>query len=253
MINLFNLQNKVALVTGAGRGLGKSMAIGLAEAGADVVLISTDKNNLSATEKAIKATGKKALPFSCDVTDPGQIKNMLAEVTNYFGPIDILLNNAGITRRYDAEKFPDEAWRQVIDTNLTAVFRLCRAVVHEMIERKSGKIINMASLLSFQGGLSVAAYAASKGAVVQLTKALANEWAGYNIQVNAIAPGYFATDMTRPLIQEDKRNTQITARIPAGRWGNAEDLKGTAVFLSSAASDYVNGHVLIVDGGWMSA
>jgi len=177
---------------------------------------------------------------------------MLNRVSAEFGPVDILINNAGTTKRHPAENFPDADWFKVIDTNLNAVFRLCREVGREMIKRRSGKIINMASLLSFQGGITVPAYAASKGAVMQLTKALANEWAGYNIQVNAIAPGYFISDMTRPLIEDDLRNKQISERIPAGRWGNPEDLKGTAVFLASAASDYINGHILTVDGGWLA-
>jgi 2-dehydro-3-deoxy-D-gluconate 5-dehydrogenase len=250
--SIFNLQNKVALVTGASRGLGQGMAVGLAEAGADIIALSTNKDNLAQTAEFVKKTSRKILTMSCDVTKNEQFDAVLKKIVSEFGRIDILVNNAGTTRRASAEEFSDEDWLTVINTNLNATFHICREVAELMITRKSGKIINIASLLSFQGGISVPAYAASKGGVMQLTKALANEWAKYNIQVNAIAPGYFATEMTESLMEEDQRNNQITMRIPAGRWGTPQDLKGTVVYLASAASDYVNGHILIVDGGWMA-
>ena len=252
VLSLFNLKNKVAVVTGASRGLGQGIALGLAEAGADIVALSTNKDNLAETKNLIESTGRTIETFSCNVNDYKKVDQVIRDVTARFGRIDILVNNAGTTHRAAAEDFSDEAWLQVINTNLNAAFHICREIGKIMIGQKSGKIINLASLLSFQGGITVPAYAASKGGIMQLTKALANEWAKYNIQVNAIAPGYFATELTQPLMEDDQRNDQITLRIPAGRWGKPDDLKGTVVFLASKASDYVNGHILVVDGGWMA-
>lgn len=252
ILNKFDLTGKVAIVTGASRGLGQAMAIGLAEAGADIAMISTNAANLEETGKAALKLGRNVLAIECDVSDGNQIKVAIKQVVEAFSSIDILINNAGIIRRSPAHQYLDEDWCDVINTNLTGAFRFCRGVGKAMLERKCGKIINIASLLSFSGGISVPAYAASKGGVAQLTKALANEWAISNIQVNAIAPGYFATDNTENIRKDTTRYREISARIPAGRWGNPEDIVGAAVFLSSAAADYVNGQVLLVDGGWMA-
>lgn len=248
----FNLGGQVAIVTGASRGLGQAMAIGLAKAGADIVAVASKLENLEQTQQAITELGRKVLPMACDNRNPEQINTVIEKSVEQFGKIDILINNAGTIRRAPAAEYSDEDWAAVIDTNLTGVFQFCRAAGNIMLRQGSGKIINIASLLSFSGGICVPAYSASKGAVAQLTKALANEWAKDNIQVNAIAPGYFETDNTANLRKDEKRFTEISARIPAGRWGKPEDLAGAAVFLSSRASDYVNGHVLLVDGGWMA-
>ncbi len=249
---LFGLKGKIALVTGASRGLGQGMSLALAQAGAHVVLLARDKNGLQNTEEKITEAGGSCEKISCDITDKEAIKVVLQEIMKKHHKIDILVNNAGTIRRAPAVEYPDEYWYEVINTNLNAQFFLCREVGQIMVARKAGKIINIASLLSFQGGITVPAYAAAKGGVAQLTKALANEWAKYNVQVNAIAPGYFETDNTRPLIENETRNREITARIPAGRWGQPEDLAGAVVFLASAASDYMNGHILVVDGGWLA-
>lgn len=252
ILNKFDLSGKVAMVTGASRGLGQAMAIGLAEAGADIVALSTTVDNLRETETAIQKLGRKVMVLGCDVGDGDQITSAISQTMDTFGRIDILINNAGIIRRAPAHEFSDEDWSDVLNINLTGVFRFCRAVGKIMLNQGSGKIINIASLLSFSGGITVPAYAASKGGVAQLTKALANEWAISNIQVNAIAPGYFATDNTVNLRNDETRFRDISARIPAGRWGNPEDIAGAAVFLSSNAADYVNGQILLVDGGWMA-
>jgi 2-deoxy-D-gluconate 3-dehydrogenase len=250
--DLFRLDEKVAIVTGASRGLGQAMAIGLAEAGANIVAASTSLHNLDETAAAIKNLGRKALPLKCNVADFPDIRATVAAALAEFGTIDILVNNAGIIRRAPAAEYSDEDWNIVLDTNLNGLFRFCREAGKIMIEKKRGKIINIASLLSFSGGITVPAYSASKGGVVQLTKALANEWAVHNLQVNAIAPGYFETDNTAALRSNEARYKEISARIPAGKWGKPEDLKGAVVFLASEASNYVNGHVLLVDGGWMA-
>lgn len=252
ILETFSLSGKVGIVTGASRGLGQAMAIGLAEAGADIVSISTSAGNLSDTDAAIKKLGRNSLTIGCDVSDGAQISDAIEQVMATFGKIDILINNAGIIRRQAAHKYSDDDWAAVIDTNLTGVFRFCRSVGKIMLQQGSGKIINIASLLSFTGGITVPSYAASKGAVAQLTKALANEWAKSNIQVNAIAPGYFSTDNTEDLRNNKTRYQEISARIPAGRWGDPKDIAGTAVFLSSDAANYINGHILLVDGGWMA-
>jgi len=250
--DMFNLDNKVAVVTGASRGLGQAIAIALAKAGATLVLTATRVDNLNETVELIKAEGKQAIAIGCDQSKSENIDAVFNTIKSNFGRIDILVNNAGTIRRAPAHLTSDEDWHAVIDTNLHGVFQFCRAAGAMMLEQRSGKIINIASLLTFSGGITVPAYAASKGAVGQLTKALANEWAAKNVQVNAIAPGYFATDNTQQLQDDAERNASITARIPTGKWGQPEDLVGAAVFLSSKASDYVNGHILLVDGGWMA-
>ena len=248
----FRIDGKVALVTGASRGLGAATAVALAAAGADVALHSNEQP-ATATAECIAATSRrKTATLTADLADRTAADGVIAGALAAFGRIDILVNNAGIIRRKAAAQHPDEDWDAVIEVNLSNAFRLCRAVGRHLIERKSpGKIINVASLLSFQGGITVPGYAAAKGGLVQLTKALANEWAPLGINVNAIAPGYMTTDNTTALREDPQRNRQITERIPAGRWGNPEDVGGAAVFLASHASDYVHGHVLVVDGGWM--
>ena len=248
----FGLDGKTAIVTGASRGLGQGMAIGLAQAGANIVAVSTRKDNLEGTCAEITALGRTVVPLSCDQTKPEQIESVIQQTQANFDSIDILINNAGTIRRAPAHEYSNDDWQTVIDTNLNGVFRFCRGVGKIMLDQKSGKIINIASLLSFSGGITVPAYAASKGAVMQLTKALANEWAESNIQVNAIAPGYFSTDNTENLRADPERFAAISARIPAGTWGTPKDLAGAAIFLSSAGSDYVNGHTFLVDGGWMA-
>lgn len=249
--DLFRLDGKVALVTGSSRGLGAGMAAALAAAGADLVL--HDREAPCNTEAQLKALGARTACVAADLSDRGAADRLVADALSAMGRIDILVNNAGIIRREPAATHGDEDWDAVIEINLTAVFRLSRAVGAQMIDRgEGGKIVNIASLLSFQGGITVPGYAAAKGGVAQLTKALANEWAAHRISVNAIAPGYMATDNTAPLRANDTRARQILERIPASRWGTPEDLAGPVVFLASAASDYVTGHVLLVDGGWMA-
>jgi len=249
---MFSLENKVALVSGASRGLGQAMALALAKAGAKLVLTATSVSNLDATVKLIEEAGSEALAIGCDQSDKKNVDAVFSAIKDKYGRLDIVINNAGTIRRAPAHLTTDEDWQAVVDTNLNGVFQFCREAGKIMLEQGSGKIINIASLLTFSGGITVPAYAASKGAVGQLTKALANEWASSNIQVNAIAPGYFATDNTQQLQDDPERNASITARIPTGKWGQPEDLVGAAVFLSSKASDYVNGHIMLVDGGWMA-
>ncbi|NNC38918.1 MAG: 2-dehydro-3-deoxy-D-gluconate 5-dehydrogenase KduD [Hyphomonadaceae bacterium] len=248
----FDLSSKTAVVTGASRGIGQAIAIGLAQAGADIVAIASRADNASETVAQIKKLGRKAMAVGCDQSSPEAIKAAVKSAYELSGSVDILVNNAGTIRRSPARDYSDEDWSAVIDTNLTGVFQFCRAVGGNMIDQGHGKIINIASLLSFQGGITVPAYAASKGGVSQLTKALANEWASDGVQVNAIAPGYIATDNTAALQSNPERNASILARIPTGRWGQATDIAGAAVFLASPASNYVNGHILTVDGGWMA-
>jgi 2-dehydro-3-deoxy-D-gluconate 5-dehydrogenase len=249
ILDLFRLDGRVALVTGAASGLGASMATALAQAGAQVAVHG---NRRAATDTAA-AIGTSAAAFQADLGDTNGAEKLFAEVKQRFGRVDILVNNAGTIHRDAAEEFKLEDWQRVLQVNLTSVFQLSQLVGRDMLARNSGgKIINIASLLSFQGGIRVPAYSASKGGVAQLTKALANEWAVHNIQVNAIAPGYFATTNTEALQADPVRNRQILERIPAGRWGKPEDLAGAAVYLASAASNYVTGTVLTVDGGWMS-
>lgn len=249
---LFSLAGKRALVTGASRGLGRAMAVALASAGADVVCASSRAGGANGTAAAIRALGRDAWEVAADLsTHDGAL--MLADAAERAaGVIDILVNDAGTIRRHPATDYPTDAWDAVLRTNLDATFLLCQRFGGGMVARGAGKIINVASLLSFSGGINVAAYTASKHAVAGLTKALANEWGGANVQVNAIAPGYFATDNTERLRDDPVRYQEISDRIPAHRWGEPGDLAGATIFLASRASDYINGHVLVVDGGWMA-
>ena len=251
-MSLFRLDGKRALVTGASRGLGQAMAVALAESGADVVCGTTKAGGARETIAAIEATGRKAWEAVADLGDASALSRMAHGVDALGAPIDILVNNAGTIRRTPAVDHSLEDWQLVIRTNLDSAFLLGQHFGRGMIERGAGKIINVASLLSFSGGITVPGYTASKHAIAGLTKALANEWGKHNVQVNAIAPGYFRTDNTQALQDDVNRSEQISARIPAGRWGEPEDLAGAVVFLASSASNYVNGHVLVVDGGWMA-
>ena len=250
IIDSFRLDHKIALVTGASRGLGQAIAIALAEAGANVACHG-NTHAPDATCEAVTRAGRQAFAVTGDLSDRETARQLIKATITHFGTLDILINNAGTIRRSQAVVYPEKDWAEVIEVNLNSVFRLSQLAGRHMIERGSGKILNIASLLSFQGGITVPAYAAAKGGVAQLTKALANEWAAKGINVNAIAPGYMRTENTRALQEDETRNRQILERIPAGRWGEPSDLAGAAVFLCSAASDYVNGHVLVVDGGWM--
>ncbi|WP_127586242.1 2-dehydro-3-deoxy-D-gluconate 5-dehydrogenase KduD [Paenibacillus koleovorans] len=250
-MELFNLNGKVALVTGAARGLGAGMSLGLAKAGADLVIV-TSSTKSDELEAQIRDLGRRVHTVTADLGDESELPRVVEETLAAMGRIDILVNNAGIIRRTPAADHSASDWHAVMDLNLNSVFFLCQLVGREMIKQGSGKIINIASVLTFQGGINVPGYTAAKHGVAGITKALANEWAGKGICVNAIAPGYMATDNTTALRADEERNTQILARIPAGRWGTIEDLQGPVVFLASAASDYMNGHVLCVDGGWMA-
>jgi len=248
----FKLNGKVALVTGCRRGIGKAMAIGLAEAGADIIGVSASLEAAgSEVEKQVTALGRKFKAYACDLGDRKALYAFIAQVTADFPVVDILVNNAGTILRKPAAEHPDEYWDRVIELNLSAQFVLSREIGKRMIERKSGKIIFTASLLTFQGGITVPGYAASKAGIGSLVKALANEWGPFNVQVNAIAPGYIVTDNTTALRNDPVRATSILSRIPAGRWGDPDDFKGATVFLASAASDYVTGSIMLVDGGWM--
>ena len=246
---LFDLSGRVALVTGASRGLGAAMARALAKAGADVAL-HTSSDPAAATAAELGST-VRTTTLVADLRNRAETDQLIADTLARMGALDILVNNAGIIRREAADRYTDDDWDAVIEIDLTSVFRLCRAAGRHMLAQGRGKIINITSLLAFQGGIRVPAYAAAKGGLAQLTKGLANEWAGRGVNVNAIAPGYMRTDNTRALYDDPVRNEQITARIPAGRWGTPDDLGGAVVFLASSASDYVHGHVLVVDGGWM--
>ena len=251
-LDLFRLDGQTALVSGARRGIGKAMAIALAEAGADIIAVSANlETRGSAIEKEVTALGRRFAAYRCDFADRGAVYDFIERVAAEHPVIDILLNNAGAVLRQPAESHPDDYWDQILETNLSAQFILSRELGKRMLERGRGKIIFTASLLTFQGGITVPGYAASKGGVGQLTKALANEWAGRGLQVNAIAPGYVRTDVTEALQNDPDRCRAILERIPAGRWGRPDDFKGAAVFLASAASDFVNGEILVVDGGWM--
>jgi 2-deoxy-D-gluconate 3-dehydrogenase len=250
MHKLFDLSGRVALVTGANTGLGQAIAIALAEAGADIV--AAGRSDPAETAERIEATGRRFHFLQADLSTTAPLSSIVEQTVAGFGGLDILVNNAGIIRRADAVDVTEADWDAVVDTNLKSLFFLSQAAARHMQQKGGGKIINIASLLSFQGGIRVPAYAASKSGVAGLTHALANEWAAHGINVNAIAPGYFETNNTAALRTDDTRAPQILARIPAGRWGMPDDLAGAAVFLASRASDYVHGIVLPVDGGWLA-
>ena len=251
ILDSFRLDGKTALVTGAKRGIGKAIALALADAGADIVGSSATLQPGDPLASEVAERGRKFWGYACDLADRKAVYDLVARVQNECPPVDILVNNGGTILRKPAEDHPDDYWDRVIEVDLNAQFVLAREFGRKMLERGSGKIIFIASLLSFQGGITVPSYAAAKGGVAQLAKALANEWAGRNVQVNAVAPGYIATDVTAALRADPVRNPAILARIPAGRWGDAQDVAGAVVFLAGAASNYISGTVLTVDGGWM--
>ena len=250
--NMFDLTGKRAVVTGARRGIGLAMAAALADAGANIVALSASMEDTgSEVQRRVEGAGRSFEGFAVDLSDRGAVDEFIAHLDRDGLEVDILVNNAGTILRAPAADHEDTMWDEVLETNLTSAFRLARAVARPMLERGRGKIIFTASLLSFQGGINVVSYTASKSAVAGLTKALSNEWAADGLNVNAIAPGYIATDNTQALRDDPDRREAITSRIPAGRWGSPEDISGATVFLSSAASDYVNGIVLPIDGGWL--
>lgn len=251
LLDAFRLDGKKALVTGSDKGLGAAIAIALAEAGADVVVHSREQRPENVLAQ-IRSLGRRASFVAGDLSDPNICPQIISHTISELGGLDILVNNAGTIWRSPAVEHALEDWNLVLAVNLTSVFRLCQLAGKHMIDNGGGKIINIASVLSFQGGILVPGYAASKGGVAQLTKALANEWAAKRVNVNAIAPGYMVTDNTAALRSDTQRNSKILERIPAGRWGEPADLAGAAVFLASAASNYVHGHILAVDGGWLS-
>lgn len=251
-ISAFDLTGKTALVTGASRGLGQAIAISLAKAGAKVVCSASRANGCDQTVEKICQLGGEAISVAADLNDADSVTSMAEQAIAWQGQIDILVNNGGTIARYPADEFPQDEWLKVINVNLNSAFLLSQKIGKQMIERKQGKIINIASMLSYTGGITVPAYTASKHGIAGVTKALANEWAQHNVQVNAIAPGYFRTDNTQALQDNPERNAEIQKRIPAAQWGEPEQLGGAAVFLASSASDYVNGHILAVDGGWLA-
>jgi 2-deoxy-D-gluconate 3-dehydrogenase len=252
ILDKFKLDGKTALVTGCKSGIGKAMAIALAEAGADIVGVSTTlETHGSAVEQAVAGTGRKFKAYACDFSDRPALYEFIKAAKNEYSQIDILVNNAGTIFRRPAVEHPDEDWDKVIEINMSAQFILTREFGREMLARGKGKIIFTASLLTFQGGILVPGYAASKGGVGQLTMAFANEWAAKGVNVNAIAPGYIATANTEALRKDSVRSTAILSRIPAGRWGKPDDFAGPLVFLASSASDYMHGTIVVVDGGWM--
>ena len=250
--SLFSLEGRVALVTGASRGIGKGIAVGLAGAGANLALVARSESTLIEVQEEIQALGVQAEIFPCDLSQTEGISDLVTTVSGTYGRIDILVNNAGTTHRDSAVDFPEERWDDVVKMNLKSVWLLSQQVGRSMIQRGSGKIINIASLLSFSGGIRTLAYAASKGGVAQLTKALANEWASKGVNVNAIAPGYIKTDMTSAILNDPVRVAEFMDRIPAGKFGTPDDMAGAAVFLASEAASYIHGHILTVDGGWMA-
>ncbi len=251
MSNLFNLEGKTALVTGCNRGIGKSMALGLAAAGADIIGVSATLASESDVGREVGALGRQFTPYQADLTDRSSLYVFINQVRDQHEKVDILVNNAGMILRAPAAQHSDEYWDKVLSINLDAAFILAREFGREMIGRRSGKIIFTCSLLSFQGGINVPGYAASKGALSSLVKALSNEWASQGVNVNGIAPGYISTENTEALRNDPVRSKSILDRIPAGRWGEADDFRGPVVFLASAAADYVHGTILTVDGGWM--
>jgi len=251
ILDKFKLDGKIAIVTGASKGLGQGMAIGLAEAGANVALVA--RGNLTETATKIKALGRLCIEIKADLADIKSVEPIINETLANFGKIDILINNAGTIRRAPITEFSMQDWDDVMNVNLRTLFYLSQQAAKQMIAQKNGgKIINIASMLSYQGGILVPSYTASKSAVMGLTRALANELAGHDINVNGIAPGYMATDNTAPLRKDEKRNQAILERIPAGRWGTPEDLKGIVVFLAAEASNYMQGYTVAVDGGWLA-
>ena len=250
MIN-FRTDGKLTLVTGSTRGIGKAVAIALAESGADIIGVGSKLEPGSEVEKAVRVAGRQFYPFACNLEDRNAIYTMIEAINAAHPQIDILINNAGHILREPVATHPDHYWDTILDINLNAPFILTREFGKRMVERGSGKIVFTCSLLSFQGGITVPGYAASKGAIASLLKAFANEWARSGVNVNGVAPGYIATDNTAQLRADENRNAAILARIPANRWGTPEDMAGAFVFLSSPASDYVNGTILTVDGGWM--
>lgn len=250
-LNMFSLDNKVAIVTGGNKGLGRGVAVALATAGADIVVVS--RGSADDTKNDVEALGKKFLFIQADLTSIEKVDHIINETVNTFGKIDILINNAGMIRRDDSLSFSEKDWDDVMNVNSKSLFFLSQAVANQFVKQgNGGKIVNTASMLSYQGGIRVPSYTASKSAVKGLTMIMANEWAQYGINVNAVAPGYMATDNTAALRADEKRNKEIIDRIPAGRWGTPEDLAGTFVYLSSKAADYVNGYTIAVDGGWLS-
>lgn len=252
VLNKFRLDGKIALVTGCSRGIGRSMALALAEAGADIIGVSSSlKKTRSEVEEAVKRTGRNFTAYTCDFGNRQSLHSFIKEIKQDFPVIDILVNNAGTSSRAPVEEHGDELWDRVIEINQTAPFILAREIGKDMVRRGSGKIVFTASLLTFQGGITVPGYAASKGAIGQMTKALANEWAGKGVNVNAIAPGYIKTEMTEALSKDPSRADSISSRIPAGRWGTPDDFAGPIVFLCSEASNYMHGSIVLVDGGWM--
>jgi len=252
ILDKFKLDGKVAVVTGAGRGLGQGIAIGLAEAGADVALVVSSTTN-DETARKIKALGRRTCTIKADLLQKDSVAKIVETAVKELGSLDILVNNAGTIRRAPLLEFSEKDWDDVIQINQKSLFFLGQAAAKQMVKQgRGGKIINVASMLSFQGGIRVPSYTASKSAVMGLTRIMANELAAHNINVNAIAPGYMETDNTAALRADEKRNAEILARIPAGRWGSQDDLKGVAVFLASAASDYMQGYTIAVDGGWLA-
>jgi 2-dehydro-3-deoxy-D-gluconate 5-dehydrogenase len=250
-LDFFTLAGKVAIVTGGNKGLGQAYAVALAKAGADVFVVSRGED-WEETRELIKETGQRVEFFQADLSNREAVKLVAAQCLKAYGKIDILVNNAGTIRRAPLLEYKEEDWDAVMEVNLNSLYLLSQEVAKVMVEQKSGKIINIASMLSFQGGKFVPPYTASKHAVAGLTKSFANELAEYNVQINAIAPGYVATDNTAPIRADEKRNTEILSRIPAARWATPADLMGAVVFLSSKTSDYMNGHILAIDGGWLA-
>ncbi|MCX8036092.1 MAG: SDR family oxidoreductase [Candidatus Sumerlaeia bacterium] len=250
--DLFNLSGRKAVIIGASGGLGNALAEALLEMGADAIVTARRRERLDGLCRLAGQLGRVCIAAEVEAGEPQSVRNLFQLADREFGRVDILVNAHGICHRVKAEDYPEDEWDRTLAVNLKSVFIACQEAGRRMIRQGGGKIINIASMLSFQGGILVPAYAASKGGVAQLTKAFANEWAKYNVQVNAIAPGYMRTELTRGIYEDPKRNPDIVARIPAGRWGEPHELKGAVVFLASAASDYVNGFILAVDGGWLS-
>ena len=253
ILEKFSLKGKAGIVTGASRGIGKGIAEGLVQAGANLAICARSLPALEKTAEELRKYGTEVIPIKADVSMKAEVEKLVNKTVEEFGRIDFLFNNAGITYRAPSEDFPEEWWDEVIRVNLKSVFLCSQAVARVMIKQGGGKIINTSSLIAVTGGKTISAYAASKGGVAQLTKALANDWAKYHINVNAIGPGYIITDLTAPLIDDKQRYQELSARIPMGRWGKPEDLAGAAVFLASEASDYITGQSIFVDGGWLSA